>query len=252
VTGRQPEFKMRLAVNIDHIATLRQARHSHDPDPVAAAVLAELAGASGITVHLRTDRRHIQDRDLFLLRRAISTKLNIEIAVTDDMAQVACGIRPDQVTLVPERPGELTTEGGLDVAGHADPVAAFIDRMHTASISVSLFLDPDLAQIDTACALDADAIEINTGRYAESSGQDAVDQLQRIQAAAEHGASRGVEVLAGHGLNYHNVIPMATIRHIAEVNIGHSIVSRSSLVGIDQAVRDMLILLREGDQLPRR
>jgi pyridoxine 5-phosphate synthase len=234
---------MRLAVNIDHIATLRQARKSHDPEPVAAALIAELAGAQGITVHLRSDRRHIQDRDVELLRRAISTKLNIEMAVTDEMARIAVSIHPDQVTLVPERPQELTTEGGLDVVAQADPIESFIRSMHTAGIRVSIFLDPLAEQVRQAKATGADAIEINTGMYADADPPHAAHELARISEAARLGAVERLEVLAGHGLDYVNVIPIAAIAEIVELNIGHSIVSRAALTGMDRAVRDMVALL---------
>ena len=234
---------MRLAVNIDHIATLREARKGHEPEPLAAAVLAEMAGAQGITVHLRGDRRHIQDRDVELLRNSISTRLNVEMAATDEMAAIAARIKPYQVTLVPERPQELTTEGGLDVVTHAAEIDTFIKRMHDSGVQVSIFLDPELAQVDKAKSVGADAIEINTGRYAETSGAEAMSELQRIDDAARAGAAQGIEILAGHGLNYVNVIPIAAIQEIVELNIGHSIVSRASLVGMDRAVRDMVALL---------
>ncbi len=234
---------MRLAVNIDHIATLREARKGHEPEPLAAAVLAEMAGAQGITVHLRGDRRHIQDRDVELLQKTISTRLNVEMAATDEMAAIAATIKPHQVTLVPERPQELTTEGGLDVVAHAAQIESFIRRMHDAGIQVSIFVDPEVAQVKKAKAVGADAIEINTGRYAETSGAEAVKELDRIREAARAGTANGIEVLAGHGLNYVNVIAIAEIPDIVELNIGHSIVSRASLAGMDRAVRDMVSLL---------
>lgn len=234
---------MRLAVNIDHIATLRQARKGHDPEPVAAALIAEMAGAQGITVHLRSDRRHIQDRDVQLLRKAISTRLNIEMAVTEEMERIAIEIAPYQVTLVPERPQELTTEGGLDVVANAHAIESFIGRMHWAGIRVSLFIDPHAQQVQQARTAGADAIEINTGLYADAHHTTASSELVRIREAAIIGADAGLEVLAGHGLNYVNVIPITGIPHIVELNIGHSIVSRASLVGMDRAVRDMVALL---------
>lgn len=235
---------MRLAVNIDHIATLREARKGREPEPLAAAILAELAGAQGITVHLRSDRRHIQDRDVEALRQAIATRLNVEMAVTAEMAAIAARIRPDQVTLVPERPQELTTEGGLDVVTRAAEIEAFAAQMRGAAIQVSLFVDPELAQVQKARAVGAEAVEINTGRYAEARGADAAHELQRIKDAARAAAAEGLEVLAGHGLNYVNVIPIAAIAEIAELNIGHSIVSRAALTGIERAVRDMVALVR--------
>ena len=234
---------MRLAVNIDHIATLREARKAREPEPVAAAIIAETAGAQGITVHLRSDRRHIKERDLVLLRQAISTKLNVEMAATDDMARVALDVVPDQVTLVPERPQELTTEGGLDVVVQAAAVKEFVGRLHEAGIRVSIFLDPDGDQVRKAKALGADAVEINTGRYADARGDDADAELGRIVDAARLAAGSGLEVLAGHGLNYTNVIAIAGIAEIVELNIGHSIVARAALVGMDRAVRDMVTLL---------
>jgi len=234
---------MRLAVNIDHIATLRQARRAHDPEPVAAAAIAELAGVHGITVHLRGDRRHVQDRDVEMLRKVISTKLNVEMAVTAEMSRVAALIKPDQVTLVPERPNELTTEGGLDVLAHAAEIEEFILSMRPHGVLVSLFLDPHPEQIRKAKAAGADAIEINTGRYAEARGAEAQKELRRLTEAARAGVSEGLEVLAGHGLNYVNVMLVAAIPEIVELNIGHSIVARAALVGMDRAVRDMLALL---------
>lgn len=233
---------MLLAVNIDHIATLREARKAREPEPLAAALLAEMAGARGITVHLRSDRRHIKERDLALLRQAIATKLNVEMAVTDDMARVALQVRPDQVTLVPERPQELTTEGGLDVVAHASAVKDFTARMHQDGIRVSIFLDADADQVRAAKATGADAVEINTGKYAEAATT--VDaELARIAESAALAHRQGLEVLAGHGLNYTNVEAITRIREIVELNIGHSIVARAAMVGMDRAVRDMVSLL---------
>ena len=234
---------MRLALNIDHVATLRQARKAHDPEPLAAALIAEMAGAQGITVHLRTDRRHIQDRDVDILKHAIGTRLNVEMSATDEMARIAERVRPFQVTLVPERPQELTTEGGLDVVANEGAVRDFIARMKPAGVLVSLFIDPDVRQVGQARAVGAEAIEINTGRYAEAAGSVMSDELARITEAARAGVDDGLEVLAGHGLNYVNVIPIAHIPEIVELNIGHSIVSRAALVGMDRAVRDMVALL---------
>lgn len=234
---------MRLAVNIDHIATLREARKAREPEPVAAALFAEMAGAQGITVHLRTDRRHIKERDVELLRQTIATKLNVEMAVTADMARVALQIRPDQVTLVPERPQELTTEGGLDVVLQAAAVKDFIRQMHDAGTRVSIFLDANGDQVRKAKAVGADAVEINTGRYADASAADRPMELARIADAARLAARHDLEVLAGHGLNYTNVIPITFVTEIVELNIGHSIVARAALVGMDRAVRDMVALL---------
>jgi pyridoxine 5-phosphate synthase len=234
---------MRLAVNIDHIATLREARKAREPEPVAAALVAEMAGAQGITVHLRSDRRHIKERDLELLRHAIATKLNVEMAVTSDMARVAMQIRPDQVTLVPERPQELTTEGGLDVVLQAAAVKDFIRQMHEASIRVSIFLDADADQVRKAKAVGADALEINTGRYAEASEAAHAPELARIADAARLAERHELEVLAGHGLNYTNVIAIAAVTEIAELNIGHAVIARAAIAGLDRAVRDMVALL---------
>jgi len=233
---------MRLAVNIDHIATLREARKAREPEPLAAALVAEMAGAQGITVHLRSDRRHIKERDLELLRQAIATKLNVEMAVTEDMVRVARQVRPHQVTLVPERPQELTTEGGLDVVAHSPAVKDFTTQKHDAGIRVSIFLDPDGDQVRGAKSVGADAVEINTGRYADSETT-ITAELERIKDAASLAARHDLEVLAGHGLNYTNVQAIATIPEIVELNIGHSIVARAAIVGMDRAVRDMVALL---------
>jgi len=235
---------MRLAVNIDHIATLREARKAREPEPVAAALIAEMAGAQGITVHLRSDRRHIKERDLEILRQTIATKLNVEMAATADMARVALQVRPDQVTLVPEKPQELTTEGGLDVVAHSAAVKDFTRQMHGAGIRVSIFLDADVAQVRAAGAVEADAVEINTGRYADAAADAADAALARIAEAAAAAGQDHLEVLAGHGLNYSNVVFLNAISEIVELNIGHSIVARAALVGMDQAVRDMIALLR--------
>jgi pyridoxine 5-phosphate synthase len=234
---------MRLAVNIDHIATLREARKAREPEPVAAALAAEMAGAHGITVHLRSDRRHINERDVNLLRQTIATKLNIEMAVTAEMARIALQVRPDQVTLVPERPQELTTEGGLDVVTHSAAAKDFVVQMHGAGVRVSIFLDPETSQVREAKAIGADAVEINTGRYADSPVHARAAELDRIAVAAREAAAHDLEVLAGHGLNYVNVVAITTLPEIVELNIGHSIVARAAIVGMDRAVRDMVALL---------
>ena len=235
---------MRLAVNIDHIATLRQARRAHDPEPLAAALIAEMAGAQGITIHLRSDRRHIQDRDVEILKQAISTRLNVEMAATPEMMDIAARLTPFQVTLVPERPQELTTEGGLDIAAHPTAAQQFTKRMRDAGVRVSIFLDPEVEQVRTARSIGAHAIEINTGRYADAGTPEAASaELARIREAAQQGEAQELEVLAGHGLNYVNVLPLLSISQIEELNIGHSIVARASLVGMDRAVRDMVALL---------
>ncbi len=234
---------MKLAVNIDHIATIRQARQAREPEPLAAALAAEMAGAAGITVHLRSDRRHIQDRDVELLRKAIATKLNVEMAVTPEMARIALQIKPDQVTLVPERPQELTTEGGLDVVAHAAAISDFVRQMHEGGIRVSLFIDAEPDQVRKAKEVGADAVEINTGRYADATERTRAGELARIVDAARLAAAHDIEVLAGHGLNYFNVGAIAQIAEITELNIGHSIVARAALAGMDRAVRDMAALL---------
>jgi pyridoxine 5-phosphate synthase len=234
---------MRLAVNIDHIATIREARHAREPEPVAAAILAELAGAQGITVHLRGDRRHIKERDVELLRQVVATKLNIEMAATPEMNAIAARLRPDQVTLVPEQPRELTTQGGLDVTANRGAVQASVQALRQAGIRVSIFIDPDAAQVKASREVGADAIEINTGGYADAPPADRAARLAEVQRAATAAAEHGLEVLAGHGLTYVNIRPIAAIDEIDELNIGHSIVARAALVGLDLAVREMIALL---------
>ena len=234
----------RLGVNIDHVATLRQARGGADPDPLAAAVLVELAGADGIVVHLREDRRHIQDRDLRLLRELIHTKLDLEMAADETMAKIAIAIKPDLVTLVPEQRQELTTEGGLDVAGHKDRIQQIVNMLHAASIPVSLFIEPDLAQVKAAHRVSADFIELHTGRYANAKqSKDADDEVEAITQAAKLSSKLGMGVNAGHGLDYRNLTRLTHIPEIVEYNIGHSIIARAVLVGLNQAVREMKALL---------
>lgn len=236
----------RLHVNIDHVATVRQARKHVYPDPIAAAVLAELAGAVGITVHLRGDRRHIQERDLKLLRETVQTKLNVEMATTADMTRLALQYKPDIVTFVPERPDEVTTEGGLEVSFNRDAVAKQVGLLKEADIAVSLFIDPDLDQIRAAHKVDADLIEINTAKYTEARDPaDAAKELEKIVNAAKSAAKLGMGVAAGHGLNYVNVKPVAAIPEIEEFNIGHAIIARAVLVGLDRAVREMIDLLKD-------
>jgi pyridoxine 5-phosphate synthase len=232
-----------LGVNIDHVATLRQARRTIEPDPVWAAALAELGGADAITVHLREDRRHIQDRDLEVLRRTVQVKLNLECAIAPEMVEIACRVRPDQVTLVPERRAEVTTEGGLDVVAHRDATAAAIGRFREAGIAVSLFIDPAAAQIEAAAALAADIVELHTGCYANAA---AAAREQELVALARGGAlarQAGLELAAGHGLTYRNVVPVARLDGMGELNIGHSIVARAVLVGFREAVREMKALI---------
>ena len=234
---------MRLGVNIDHVATVRQARMAAEPEPVTAALLAELAGAHGITVHLRGDRRHIQERDLELLRQVVATKLNVEMAATAEMIHIAVRVKPDQVTLVPEQPQELTTTGGLDVVRHADGLAGAIGSLRGAGIRTSLFIDTDVSQIERAAQIGAQAVEINTGPYADAPEDGRGAQRERVARAAAAGGEQGLEVLAGHGLTYRNVGAIAAIAGIEELNIGHSIVARAVLVGMERAVREMLALL---------
>lgn len=235
----------RLGVNIDHVATLRQSRGGMEPDPLAAAVLVELAGADGIVVHLREDRRHIQDRDLKLLRQIIKTKLDMEMAPTDEMVKMALGVKPHLVTLVPERREELTTEGGLSVAGQREALQSIIGLLHDGGIAVSLFVNPDLDQIKAAHKINADYIEIHTGRYADArllKEEDA--EFEAIEQAAKLAYKLGLGVAAGHGLNYHNVRRLLAISEIVEYNIGHAIISRAVLVGLERAVREMKELLK--------
>ena len=234
----------RLGVNVDHIATLRQARGGQEPDPVAAAVLVELAGADGIVVHLREDRRHIQDHDLTLLRQLVRTSLDLEMAADDTMAKVAIGVRPDLVTLVPERRQELTTEGGLEVAGNRDRLKDFIERLHDGNLVVSLFIEPDLEQIRAAHKVRADFVELHTGRYANAANlKDQHKEFETVAQAAKFAAKLGLGVNAGHGLNYQNVKRLAGLLEIEEFNIGHSIIARAVLVGLERAVREMKALL---------
>ena len=240
----------KLGVNIDHIATLREARKTNEPDPVAAAVIAELAGCHGITVHLRSDRRHIQDRDVELLRETVKTRLNLEMAATGEMIRFAREVKPDTATLVPEFPGELTTQGGLDCVRNYDMVSAAAQELEAAGIAVSLFIDPEKQQIEAAQRIAAPIIEINTANYADASlyltlktEVAAAEALEEIKAAAILADSSGIRVHGGHGLTYRNVRAVSQIPEIEELNIGHNIISRAALVGLDTAVREMLALL---------
>ncbi|HKJ04758.1 MAG TPA: pyridoxine 5'-phosphate synthase [Geopsychrobacteraceae bacterium] len=234
----------KLGVNVDHIATIREARGIDEPDPVAAAIFAELAGADGITIHLREDRRHIQDRDVEILRKTIRTRMNLEMALTDEMISIALKLLPDSVTLVPEGRHELTTEGGLDVNLLRGTLTQKIALMKQAGIVVSLFVEPDLEQIKACHRVGADYIEIHTGTYCEmKTEQDRKIQLQRIKMAISAARKLGLGVNAGHGLNYQNIGPVVALGGIEEFNIGHSIVARASLVGMDRAVREMIALL---------
>jgi pyridoxine 5-phosphate synthase len=233
-----------LGVNIDHVATVRQARRTTEPDPVWAATLAELGGADGITLHLREDRRHIQDRDLRVLRETVTVKLNLELAAEPEIVGIACDNKPDQATLVPEKREEVTTEGGLDLLSNKQRVADAISRLRDAGIGISLFLDPDLKQLDAAKQLGAEAVELHTGEYALAVGEkDQSAQLAKLVAAGKHVRALGLTLHAGHGLTYRNVKPIAAIEGMAELNIGHSIVARALMVGFEQAVREMKRLI---------
>jgi len=238
---------IRLGVNIDHVATLRQARRGHEPDPVTAAALAMLGGADGITIHLREDRRHIQDRDVHLLRQTVPHGLNLEMGAADEIISIACTVRPDLVTLVPERREELTTEGGLDVINHHGAVANAIQRLDSAGIPVALFIDPTFEQIDASKRLGAVAVELQTATYSEATTSAArARQLDVLTQATAHAKANGLNVHMGHGLNYLNVIPIVRIAGLEELNIGHSIVSRAVFVGFDRAVREMKEAMRIG------
>jgi len=233
-----------LGVNIDHVATVRQARRDIEPDPIHAAVICELAGAHGITVHLRGDRRHIVDRDVRLLREVVKTKLNLEMAATGEMIEIALDVGPDQVSLVPEKREELTTEGGLDVAAQVDHLKDAVARLTEGGIPVSMFIEPDPEQIAASKEVGAIAIELHTGTYANCTNDEAqVVELEKLIKGGRQAVSLGLRVHAGHGLTYRNILPIKQIPELYEVNIGHNIVARAVLVGLDQAVREMLELL---------
>lgn len=234
-----------LGVNIDHVATLRQVRGAIYPDPVHAAALAEMAGADGITVHLREDRRHIIDRDVEVLKHTLKTRMNLEMAATDEMVAIACRIQPQFVCLVPERRAELTTEGGLDVIANSARLQQVVAQLAAAGIQVSLFIDADAEQLDAAKAVGAPYVELHTGRYADSQGAAQQAELARIAAAARHGHAIGLNVNAGHGLHYHNVAPIAALPELEELNIGHAIIARAVLTGLPDAVREMKRLMVE-------
>ena len=236
---------IRLGVNIDHVATLRQARRAQEPDPVAAALLALLGGADGITVHLREDRRHIQDRDVRILRQVVTQRLNLELSVAPEIVAIACEVKPDEATLVPERRQELTTEGGLDVVAHQQAVGKAMEKLHREKIEVSLFIDPDNRQIEMAKLLGAKAVEIQTARFSEARTSAAREQeLTSLREAAQFAKQHGLHVHLGHGLNYENVRQVTRIPGVEELNIGHSIVSRAVLVGMERAVREMKEAMR--------
>ena len=235
----------RLHVNVDHVATLRQARGVDYPDPVPAAAICEMAGAQGITIHLREDRRHILDRDLDLMRRTVQTMLNLEMAATDDMVRIACSVRPDICTLVPEKREERTTEGGLAVAYDSKRISEAVAKLKEAGIRVSLFIDPKKDEIEASSEAGADMVEIHTGDYCNATSNDREMELARIVEAARLASGLKMGVAAGHGLHYHNVGPVASIPEVVELNIGHSIISRAVFVGIEAAVRQMLEAMGE-------
>ena len=238
---------MRLGVNIDHVASVRQARRAAEPDPVHAAVLAELGGADGITVHLRGDRRHIQDRDVEILRQIVKTSLNLEMAATQEMGRIALTVKPDQVTFVPERREEITTEGGLDVVLNSVQLRPMVRMLREGGIRVSLFVDPDLEQVKETHRTDADALELNTASYAEArDARSRESALRKLVDAARLGRKLGLDIHAGHGLTYQNVTAIGGIAEISELNIGHSIVARAVLVGMERAVREMVDAMRGG------
>lgn len=234
----------KLCVNVDHVATIRQARRTNEPDPVAAALIAERSGAIGITIHLREDRRHIQDRDLRLMREVVRGKLNLEMAPVDEMLEIALEIRPDQATLVPERREEITTEGGLDAAGQAGRLSKIIEPLRQAGILVSLFIDPGASQLEAAQKLGVDYVELNTAAYSEAKGRkDTAREVETLREAAERAHAMGLGVHAGHGLTYLNVAPVVDLPHLEELNIGHSIVSHAVFAGFERAVREMAALV---------
>ncbi len=242
----------RLGVNVDHVATVRQARRAPEPDPVTAALLAELAGADGITVHLRGDRRHIRERDVRILREVVTTRLNLEMAITEEMLEIATRLRPNTASLVPETDEEVTTEGGLDVVARPESIRSAIRTLEAAGLEVSLFIDPDPEQLDAASRIGAGLVELNTAAYADAVPRGLSEhepgfrrELGKIVEAAEFAASRGIRVLAGHGLTYRNVRPVSQLPQVEELNIGHNIVARATLVGMERAVREMLRAMNE-------
>lgn len=241
---------IRLGVNVDHVATIRQARRTTYPDPLFAALVAEQAGADSITLHLREDRRHIQDRDVRMCQDALQTRVNLEMAATAEMVEIACQVKPADCCLVPERRAEVTTEGGLDVLSQEAALTPICRRLAAAGIRVSLFIDPDSAQLDAAARIGVPVVELHTGAYAEAKGAAIERELKRVQEAARHAAGLGLTVHAGHGLNYHNVQPIAAIGAIAELNIGHAIVARAVIDGMSAAVADMKRLMLQARQAP--
>ena len=244
---------MRLYINVDHVATIRQARRTDEPDPVRAAVLAELGGAHGITVHLRGDRRHIQDRDVRVLMETVRTGVNLELAATNEILEIACELAPLQATLVPEKREEVTTEGGLDLTTRDQRIAlgSAVERLAGHGVRTSLFIDPDSTSIQAAAELGAHAVELHTGEYANAQGDERGRQLVRLAEAARDAQGRGLSVHAGHGLTYENVLPVAALDTLEELNIGHSVISRAVLVGIERAVREMTDLIRQAPDMVR-
>lgn len=237
-----------LAINVDHVATIRQARGIDEPDPVAAAAICELAGATGIVIHLREDRRHIQDRDVHLLRQTVKTKLNLEMGANKEIIKIALDVKPDMVTLVPEKREELTTEGGLDVAGQQKKIGKVIEKMAKQSIPVSIFSDPDPVQLVAAKDIGATFVELHTGRYCDATTEKKRDhEFQLLADAAEEAARLGLRVCAGHGLHYTNTAPIAALDSIEELSIGHAIIARAVFTGLDQAVKEMLAIVRQAD-----
>jgi pyridoxine 5-phosphate synthase len=235
----------KLGVNIDHVATIRQARRTIEPDPIWAAAMAELAGADGITIHLREDRRHIQDRDVRVIKETAQVKINLEMAVAEEIVQIAIDTKPQQATLVPEKREEVTTEGGLDVIGNRDRVKEVVDRLHEAGIEASLFIDPEIAQIEASRELGVGAVELHTGAYADATTESAQQaELEKLIVAGAATIEHGMLLHMGHGLTYRNVVPIAQINDVAELNIGHSIIARAVLVGIERAVREMKELIQ--------
>lgn len=234
---------MRFCLNVDHVATLRNARGESQPDPVSFALMAELYGVDGIVVHLREDRRHINERDLRLLRELITTKLDLEMAAVDDIINIACDVQPELATIVPEKRQELTTEGGINVIDNINHLRLAIRSLHDADIPVSLFIEPDINQIDAAAEINADLIEIHTGHYANAVGEeDIFDELERVRLAAKHAKKLGLGVNAGHGLNYSNMKEFIAIPDIDEVSIGHAVIARALYVGLEQAIKEMIKL----------
>ena len=237
---------MKLSVNIDHVATIREARGEIEPDPVIAAGICELAGVEGIVCHLREDRRHINDRDVRLLREVIKTKFDLEMAATDEMVKIACEVLPDLVTLVPENRTELTTEGGLNIASFRSKLKAAVSTLHEKDIKVSVFIDPEPQHVDDAIEIGADIIEIHTGKFANAIDEhEQIKELSKIGVIARMATEMGLVVVAGHGLNYNNIFPFLNIKEVREVSIGHSIISRAVFIGLQKAVEDMIRILEK-------